>query len=242
MCQRHAPVQSVDHPAIAVCLAVEVPAHRGLRIEGLDHPQTRDRLLYRRQYVAPEILSLQRRGLQPLADCPQQQPHNRQKHKDEYRQLPAHIDHHSQTEDDHHRIAYQSADRGQHAEIHLADIARDARHDIPLALISEKAYRQREYLRIHLIADIALHSVFQRYKIVFRQIIDPDLEEGQHHKCSGQTCQSEGAAMIGYKGVAIIVEIADKPLLGAHIPPGHSLIMPLVEPEQHLQDRDQECE
>ncbi len=221
---------------------VEAVVHLLLRIEGLDDAQAAERLLHLTHRVAPKLLGLYALRLQLTADKAHEPAEDGYEDDGEDGELPRDDEQRDEVEEDENGVLKQHVERRHDAVLNLLYVAAHAGNDVALALLAEKAQRQRGYLMVELVADVAHNAGADGHDRGRRKEVGRGLEQRHEGEEEADEEQRRRGAGLDDHLLHIVGAVVGEHLLDVIPVPLHELVGPqsAVDLEEDLQDGD-EC-
>jgi hypothetical protein len=157
--------------------AVEALGLVGLAPEGLDDLHARERLVQQHAQLGDLLLRALVDTVEPPADAPHRQAHEREDQDRDDRQPPLPHRHHPQQRDHHRQLAEgHDEDRGGHAG-QPVDVGDDARHQLGRVQVGEERQRHRLDVRVEIAPQPGHHALADRRHQVGLAVASRPLEE-----------------------------------------------------------------
>ena len=135
-----------EDPPVPLVVPVEAVFDVVAGAESLDDARARNGLVEMAQEAAHEALRLDRTGAQAPGDAAHDEGRHRQGDQRNQRQLRRHVDEHRQKADHQQRFPEKGVETAGDAALHFSHVVGYAGKHVPLALVGEPAYGQRQDL------------------------------------------------------------------------------------------------
>ena len=117
-------------------------------IEGFDHTQATERLVYLRQNLSVLLLSFGGSSFERSTYATNEKTSYRQEHQHKERELPRDGEERDEIDKNHDRVFEQHIQGGHDTRLYLVDIVGHTRHHIAFALFGKEADRQTHHFPI----------------------------------------------------------------------------------------------
>ena len=202
-----AAVDAVEGSACSVNKRRKAYAQFALGVESFDDPQAEEGLVDSREDLRVLLLSLLRCTFETPPDTSDEEDRDGHEEQDEESELPGDDEEGDEVHEDHDRVLEEYIQRRHDRRLHLVDIIGHAGYHIAPPCLREIPHREREYLVVELLPQVAQNARADGHHEIVRQPCRAAFEAGHQHEEEAQEHQHVPRPVQGYLFVEKAIEI-----------------------------------